>query len=368
VEGEISNLTYHSSGHIYFSIKDKKSSIKAVMWKGNASYLKFRLEHGMKIIIHGAINVYEPRGDYQVIASKVEPSGKGSLALAYEQLKQDLSQKGYFDTSIKKELPLYPKKIAIVTSATSAAIADMRAIAQKRWALIKIIVIDTLTQGESAKYSISKSIKRADKLDVDVIVVGRGGGSIEDLWAFNEIEVADAIYECRTPIVSAVGHEIDFVISDFVADIRASTPSNAMEIILPNIDDILMLISEQSDRFHNTIDSILQNKDRELKNIKEIYIKNSFEQKYSIQKDTIKSQIELFNNSLNIKFHGYNLQIVNLMQSYKSNHPSNKLKDGFAQIISNGKITNLNKLQIDDIISLQDDKTNIKAKVLKKVY
>ena len=212
VEGEISNLTYHNSGHIYFSIKDNKSTISCVMFKGNAQYLKFRLEVGSKIVINGNLTVYTPRGNYQLLCQKIEPSGVGALALAYEQLKTKLQIKGYFDKSIKKELPLYPKCIYVVTSNTGAAIEDMKKILNVRYPLAKMILLPTLVQGEFAKENIVKNIKIVDSLAFEnlknsILIVGRGGGSIEDLWAFNEEIVCDTFYEAKIPIISAVGHE-----------------------------------------------------------------------------------------------------------------------------------------------------------------
>ena len=277
VEGEISNLTHHNSGHIYFSIKDKKSTISCVMFRGNAQYLKFRLEVGQKINISGNITVYAPRGNYQLIAQKIEPSGTGALALAYEQLKTKLQIKGYFDNAIKKTLPQYPTKIFIVTSNTGAAIEDMKKILAVRYPLAKMVLFPTLVQGENAKYDIVENIKRVDTLsqneDNSILIVGRGGGSIEDLWAFNEEIVADAIFEVSIPIISAVGHESDFVIADFVADVRASTPSNAIEISTPNIDDLRMYLDNINDDLSQKFKIIVSSKEQTL-----IHLKNSFEQ------------------------------------------------------------------------------------------
>ena len=264
VEGEISNLTYHASGHIYFSIKDESSSISCVMFKGNARYLKFNLEMGMKVLISGSISVYTPRGSYQLMCTKVEPSGQGALALAYEQLKNKLQLKGYFETSIKKTLPKYPKKVALVTSGTGAAIEDMKKVAIHRWPLVEFILIPTLVQGEAAASDIVQGIKIADKLACDVIVVGRGGGSKEDLWSFNEEIVCDAIYEANTPIVSAVGHEIDYLLSDFVSDVRAATPSNAIEIILPDINEHRMYLDSLRNDLSSTFRYSLEKKENEI--------------------------------------------------------------------------------------------------------
>jgi exodeoxyribonuclease VII large subunit len=252
VEGEISNLTYHNSGHMYFSIKDEKSTISCVMFRGNAQYLKFRLEVGSKVVISANVTVYVPRGNYQLICSKIEPSGIGALALAYEQLKTKLQIKGYFDSSLKKQLPKFPKIIYVATSNTGAAIEDMKKVLAHRYPLAKMVLIPTLVQGDGAKESIVNAIKKADRLTTydDILIVGRGGGSIEDLWSFNEECVADAIYEANIPIISAVGHESDFVISDFVADIRASTPSNAIEISTPDINELRQYCDSLSDHNH----------------------------------------------------------------------------------------------------------------------
>ena len=228
VEGELSRVTCHNSGHIYFTLKDASSSIKAVMFKGNASKLKFELQEGLKVILDGAITLYKPRGEYQINCFSIQPSGHGALALAYEQLKERLSSKGYFDSARKKPLVKFPKKIALITSATGAALQDMLRVANSRYRAIEIDIYDVLVQGESAAPAIVKALGLADAKGYDVIVMGRGGGSIEDLWAFNEEIVADAIFKAKTPIVSAVGHEIDWVISDFVADLRAPTPSAAV--------------------------------------------------------------------------------------------------------------------------------------------
>ena len=268
VEGEISNLTYHNSGHIYFSIKDEKSTISCVMFKGNTRYLKFRLEVGQKVVISGSLTVYAPRGNYQLLATKIEPSGVGALALAYEQLKKKLQEKGYFDPSRKKVLPKYPKKIAIVTSATGAAIEDMKKVATKRWPMVELLLVPALVQGDNAALDIAEAIRKADTLNADVMIVGRGGGSIEDLWAFNEEVVADTIYNTQTPIISAVGHESDFVISDFVSDVRAATPSNAMEIALPDCNELRMYMDNLSDEYNRAFSIVLNNKEQHLRHLK----------------------------------------------------------------------------------------------------
>jgi len=356
VEGEISNLTYHNSGHIYFSVKDESSTISCVMFKGNTKYLKFQLENGLKIIITGSLTVYAPRGNYQLLCNKIEPSGIGSLSLAFEQLKTKLEAKGYFERSRKKVLPRYPKKIAIVTSPTGAAIEDMKKVATHRWSLVEFILIPTLVQGEGASLDIANSIKYADKLNCDIMIVGRGWGSIEDLWAFNEEIVANAIYEAKTPIISAVGHEVDYLISDFVADIRAATPSNAIEIALPDINEHRIYLDSLENEITNRFKNILFNKEQELKNMKKLFEQNSIETKFNFiqtQINFIKSSLKI---NLNQKFLSYQNQIDLLKSNYLSNHPDKKEKNGFVQISKSNKVINLADLKIGDEIELQTPK------------
>ncbi|MFW3342555.1 exodeoxyribonuclease VII large subunit [Aliarcobacter butzleri] len=356
VEGEISNLTYHNSGHIYFSIKDENSTLSCVMFKGNTKYLKFQLENGLKIVITGSLTVYAPRGNYQLLCNKIEPSGIGSLSLAFEQLKTKLEAKGYFERSRKKSLPRYPKKIAIVTSPTGAAIEDMKKVATHRWSLVEFILIPTLVQGEGASLDIANSIKYADKLNCDIMIVGRGGGSIEDLWAFNEEIVANAIYEAKTPIISAVGHEVDYLISDFVADIRAATPSNAIEIALPDINEHRIYLDSLENEITNRFKNILFNKEQELKNMKKLFEQNSIETKFNFiqtQINFIKSSLKI---NLNQKFLSYQNQIDLLKSNYLSNHPDKKEKNGFVQISKSNKVINLADLKIGDEIELQTPK------------
>lgn len=370
VEGEISNLTYHNSGHIYFSIKDQKSLISCVMFRGNASSLKFRLEVGKKIVITGNVTAYIPRGNYQIICSKLEPSGVGALALAYEQLKTKLQIKGYFDKSIKKILPKFPKNIYVVTSNTGAAIEDMKKILSNRYPLVKMILLPTLVQGQGSKESIVRNIKLADimaqKESDSIIIVGRGGGSIEDLWAFNEELVADAIFETKTPIISAVGHESDFLISDFVADIRASTPSNAIEISTPDINELKIYVDSMSDEFNHKFHILLDRKKEILRNIYSLFIQNSIDTKFELVKDKISNIKNGFNSSFLSVFNQKRHHLEMLVNSFQGNNPDKKSKEGFAQVVKNGKVVNLESISQEDIISLQTDKLIVDCKVLDK--
>jgi exodeoxyribonuclease VII large subunit len=363
VEGEISNLTYHNSGHIYFSVKDENSTISCVMFRGNARYLKFQLEVGQKVFISGNITVYTPRGNYQLLCNKIEPSGQGALSLAYEQLKKRLQEQGFFNSEIKKQLPKYPKKIALVTSSTGAAIEDMKKVAMNRWPLVELILIPTLVQGEEAKYDIVSSLTYANTLAVDLIIVGRGGGSIEDLWAFNEEIVAIAIYKSIKPVISAVGHEVDFLISDFVADLRSATPSNAMEMALPDINEYRMYIDNLSKDFENRFKNIYVHKQNEVNNMFKLFEQNSIESKFNF----ITEQINMIRHS----YKNYLIQVLNtnqnrlnnLKENFEVNNPIRKDKNGYAQISLNNKIINLEDLTLNDKITLQSPKTIVSCLV-----
>ena len=244
LKGEISNFKAHTSGHFYFSLKDSKAQISAVMFRGFNTGLRFRPEDGMEVLVRGKVTVYEPRGNYQIFCETMEPVGAGALQKAFEQLKSKLQQEGLFDESRKRALPTLPRHIAIVTSPTGAAIRDMLNVLGRRFRGARITVIPCKVQGDQAPGEIVRAIELANRLmDVDVMIVGRGGGSIEDLWAFNEEKVARAIAAARVPVISAVGHEIDFTIADFVADLRAPTPSAAAELVVKNASDLVLQIN-----------------------------------------------------------------------------------------------------------------------------
>ncbi len=239
VQGEISNFKAHTSGHFYFSLKDAKSQVSAVMFRGHNSRLKFKPTDGLEVIVRGRVSVYEPRGSYQIVAEMMEPVGAGALQKAYEQLKAKLKSEGLFEASRKRPLPAIPRHIAIVTSPTGAAIRDMLNVLSRRNRGVPVTLVPTLVQGEGAAPQIVEALQKAAKLpNVDVIIIGRGGGSIEDLWAFNDEKLARAIAACPVPVISAVGHEIDFTIADFVADLRAPTPSAAAELVVKNTSDV----------------------------------------------------------------------------------------------------------------------------------
>ncbi|MCK4440497.1 MAG: exodeoxyribonuclease VII large subunit, partial [Sulfurovaceae bacterium] len=386
VEGEISTLTYHNSGHIYFTIKDNQSSIKCVMFRTNANRLKFRLERGQKIVVNGSVGVYTPRGEYQLYAVSIEPFGQGALALAYEQLKEKLQEKGYFDPSNKKPQPKYIKKLALVTASKSAGLQDMLKIINKRWRLVEVTVIDTLVQGDKSASQIAEALALADTLGVDAIVVGRGGGSREDLWAFNEEIVADAIFNLNTFVVSAVGHEIDVLISDFVADLRSPTPSSAIEMILPDQNEVLYTLDELTERYNHTIKHILSNKSSNIESLYSQFKQNSISNKLNMIErefsnlshefkrvmDYKITQFELsltrlpqqLSETINNRFQEKEQNLVSLEQNIKLNNPKLKQKSGWAEVILNNKKVSLSQIKENDIFTLMDIDTKLEVKCI----
>jgi len=259
VEGEISNFRIPSSGHFYFTLKDEKSQIRAVMFRSQNRTLEFSPEDGLSVICRGRLNVYETRGEYQLILDYLEPKGLGALQLAFEQLKQRLAQEGLFDPDHKKPLPQLPRKIGIVTSPTGAAIRDILNIIERRFANVGILIYPVKVQGEGAAQEIATALQELNQMpEIDVVILARGGGSIEDLWPFNEEVVARAIYHSEIPVISAVGHEVDFTIADFVADLRAPTPSAAAELVVRNKDDLIYNLNTVYVRLKNSIRKIYE--------------------------------------------------------------------------------------------------------------
>ncbi|MGZ5208466.1 MAG: exodeoxyribonuclease VII large subunit [Sulfuricurvum sp.] len=387
VEGELSRVTKHGSGHIYFTLKDANSSIKCVMFRGNAARLKFSLDEGAHVVIHGALSLYTPRGEYQINCVSAEPFGAGALAVAFDQLKKKLELKGYFDPSRKKPFPKYPQKIALVTSATGAALQDMQRVAAQRWPLVKLIVIDVLVQGLTAASMIADALRFADTLGCDAVVVGRGGGSVEDLWAFNEEVVADALFAMITPVVSAVGHEIDWVISDYVADLRAPTPSAAMQMILPDVNELMQSIDEMCYSAFNTISQKISRKREQLIMMQEAFKRHGVEQRLVSQKEQLDDLKERFNRQILMIFERKSRDIIPLkerlnqniensirqkkslvsqiMQGYEAQHPKHKNKRGFAQITRNGKVIDLESLGVGECFEAMSDTVVVTSEVVK---
>jgi len=272
VEGEISNFILHSSGHMYFSLKDAGSIIQCAMFKRANERLKFKLKDGQKVICLGKISVYEPRGSYQLIVEEMEPKGIGALQLQFQQLKEKLLKEGLFDQARKVAIPHLPTKIGIVTSPTGAAIRDILNIARRRYSNVEIIIYPVRVQGEDARDEIAAAIRDFNKLkNIDVMIVGRGGGSLEDLWAFNEEVVARAIYDSEIPVISAVGHEIDYTIADFVADLRAPTPSAAAELVIPKKEDLVSSIQTSTTRLKNALVNIFDIMSHKLARLRDSY-------------------------------------------------------------------------------------------------
>ena len=272
LKGEISNFKEHTRGHLYFTIKDENTRINAIMFQSNASKLKFNCEDGMKVLVTGKISVYEQTGSYQIYVDTMEQDGLGNLYIEFEKLKKKLMAEGLFDESKKKKIPKFPKRIGIITAPTGAAIKDILSTLKRRWPLSETILFPSLVQGKEAKDDIVRNIERSKQYDLDVLIVGRGGGSIEDLWCFNEEEVARAIYNLDTPVISAVGHEIDFTIADFVADLRAPTPTGAAEMAVPDIRDVKTLLKQIELRMINSTTSIIENRKKILNKVLDSYI------------------------------------------------------------------------------------------------
>lgn len=292
VKGEISNYNAHRSGHSYFTLKDEKSQIPAVMFKGRKKSLKFEPENGMKVIIKGKIEVFERDGKYQLYATTMTEDGIGNLHVAFEQLKKKLEAEGLFADAHKKEIPKYPKRIGVVTAETGAAIRDIITTINKRYPHCEILIFPTLVQGNQAAPQIVRQINFAQEFDIDTLIVGRGGGSIEDLWPFNEEIVARAIYESEVPVISAVGHEIDFTISDFTADARAPTPTGAAMIAVPDITEVKYKITQLTGKLNkNMNDRITQNKTK-LENISQKQIFKNPESIYEIKGMTLDNLVD----------------------------------------------------------------------------
>lgn len=258
VEGEISNFILHTSGHIYFSLKDATSVLRCAMFKRANEKLKFSLKNGMKVIVLGSVSLYEARGDYQLIIEELEPRGVGALQLQFQQLKEKLQKEGLFDERYKAPIPFLPTRIGVVTSPTGAAIRDILSIARRRFANVEIIINPVKVQGVGAKEEIAAAIRQFNELgNIDVMIVGRGGGSLEDLWPFNEEVVARAIFDSEIPVISAVGHEIDFTIADFAADFRASTPSAAAELVIPKKEDLKRMVDTATAHLNHVLSSLI---------------------------------------------------------------------------------------------------------------
>ena len=272
LKGEISNFKHHSSGHLYLTLKDEESRISAIMFRSSAMKLNFTPKDGMNVLVSGRVSVYPAGGNYQIYIDSMEQDGLGNLYIEYEKLKKKLLAEGLFDKEKKKTIPKYPLKIGVVTAPTGAAIKDITSTIRRRFPLAQVILFPALVQGASAAPDIVKKIELAGDYDLDVLIIGRGGGSIEDLWAFNEEIVARAIYNCKIPTISAVGHEVDFTIADFVADLRAPTPTGAAEIAVPTLEEVKNIFQKERVQLASALNSILEAARHQLKKYQENYL------------------------------------------------------------------------------------------------
>lgn len=316
IKGELSNFKKHSSGHLYFNVKDKESVISGMMFKGNASKLGFEPKEGDEVLIEARVSVYERRGNYQIYVNKMQLDGIGNLYQKLELLKKKLKKEGYFNQSNKKLIPKYPKKIAVLTASTGAAIRDIHSTINNRYPLVEQIQISTLVQGTQARQDIIEKIQYADSLDVDTIIVGRGGGSIEDLWNFNEEDVVKTIFNCQTPIISAVGHETDFTLSDFVADVRAATPTQAAVIATPDQYELLQQIKQYEYTLSRYIKQYIEHQKKQLNHISSYY---KFKQPSLLYDQQIQKRDELerqLNHLLNTKVEKSKHHLKLLQQSF----------------------------------------------------
>lgn len=273
VQGEISNFVLHPSGHMYFTLKDEGSQIKAAMFKGANSRLTFAPKNGQKVVVTGSVSVYEPRGEYQLVVSQMIPQGIGDLYAQFEELKRKLGAEGLFDSAHKKPLPRFPKRIGVITSPSGAAVRDIMNITARRCPFIQLVLYPALVQGAGTEDSLIRGLEAFEKGGVDVIIIGRGGGSMEDLWGFNGERLARKIYEISVPVVSAVGHETDFTICDFVADQRAPTPSAAAELTVPDIRTLKRQLDDKADRLVASVGGILKGAESELEHVKKSLVK-----------------------------------------------------------------------------------------------
>jgi len=365
LKGEISNFKFHSSGHLYFSLKDAESKINAVMFEFNRLRgLNFEPTDGMNVLIEGKVDVYVPNGAYQVYVEKMTQDGLGNLYLEFEKLKKQLEQEGLFAASHKKAIPKFPRMIGIITAPTGAAIKDILSTIKRRYPICETILFPTLVQGEGAKESIVKQIKVANNYDLDVIILGRGGGSIEDLWAFNEEIVARAIYDSKIPIISAVGHDVDFTISDFVADLRAATPTGAAEMAVPNIIDLKNIIKQYKIRSYQNINNYLISYINKLKSLKESYILKNPLALYEVKEQKLSGYIDRLNNHMNNLLDKYQFNYQILLNKITLLNPLNILEKGYSVISKDNKIIkSVKKLTKDDEITIKLYEGKLKASV-----
>ena len=352
LKGEISNFKNHSSGHLYFTIKDESSRILAVMFRSNASKINFKPVDGSKVLVVGRISCYEASGNYQIYVEEMLEDGVGNLYLEFERLKKKLGDKGYFNDIYKKSIPKFPKRIGIITAPTGAAIRDIITTINRRYKLVELYIFPSLVQGENAKDDIVRNLERADNYNLDLIILGRGGGSIEDLWAFNEEVVADAIFKSNTPIISAVGHEIDFTISDFVSDLRAPTPTAAAELSVPNTIDLINYIKQLEIRASKSMENIIDTKKSKLSSIINSYVLKNPKNMYEIKSQKLDNLVDKLNIYIKRNLNDKNNKFINILNKLDALNPINTIKRGYSITKSKDKvITSINSVSENDIIT-----------------
>ena len=388
IKGEISNFKAHTSGHLYFSLKDEGSKINAIMFKTNASKLNFTPADGTKVLITGRISVYEGAGNYQIYVDDMIEDGVGNLYIAFEKLKKELEKEGLFNKEHKLPIPKFPKRVGVITASTGAAVRDIITTIKRRFPICEIILFPTLVQGENAKEDIVKNIKRAEDYNLDVLIIGRGGGSIEDLWAFNEEIVARAIYNSKIPTISAVGHEVDFTISDFVSDLRAPTPTAAAELAVPNLIDLQNHINQLNIRLNESINKKLNYQKLYLDSIKNSFviknpmimyenkkqtidligtrIKELVLRKYEANKDKLNNlKTNYIFTKPEILYQTDKQNLKNIIEKLELLNPLNTLNRGYSITYSNGKVVKDIK-DVRDEVHIKLHNGSFKAKVIEK--
>lgn len=368
VSGEISNFKHYPSGHIYFTLKDSASQLKCVMFSSDNTSLRFRPENGMSVVCLGRIGVYEKDGAYQLYVKGMQPKGIGELALAYEQLKETLEKRGWFSPFHKKPIPKYPKKIGVATSNMGAAVEDIKNIISRRFPICELVIVPTVVQGENAKNDIARCVEFLDELGVDTIIVGRGGGSLEDLWAFNTIEVAQAVYNCKTPVISAVGHETDYTICDFVSDLRAPTPSAAAELAVPDINSELSYIEDARAFMNKSVNHKILELSQRLDSLSRfdsmsvsLFISPYFEQLALITK----KMNEELRNIINRK----QLELSKAASMLNALSPLAVLGRGYSLTLHNDTvITSASEVKADDLITTRLKSSTIISRVTEVKY
>ncbi|MFV0503549.1 MAG: exodeoxyribonuclease VII large subunit [Lachnospirales bacterium] len=353
VKGEVSNIKYHSSGHIYFKLKDATANINIVMFKGYARSLNFKLKDGDAIVVMGYVSIYEATGQFQLYCENIEPVGAGVLVKRFEELKEKLDKKGYFSEKNKKKVPKHVKTVVVITSPTGAAVHDIINTIQRRNPTIKIVIVPTLVQGNESKNSIAESISMADSWAMaDVIIVGRGGGSMEDLWSFNEEIVADAIFKCKTPIISAVGHETDFTISDFVADMRASTPTSAGELISFELNKNERELAYLVEKLNINVKEKLNSKINQME--KNISILSKTQEKlyeHQLHLGNLKEKLQMYTD---LKFNNKKNLYISMAKRLENLDVVKVINRGFAVVSKDGtSVNSVKNVNLNDVLSVK---------------